>query len=138
MLSKIKELLKKYWDIVIYLLFGILTTAANYVVFFLLHDLVGRSATFSNIVAWVAAVAVAYVTHKPFVFHSYDWSFKTVVRELEKFVTVSVGSGLMETLLLLLSVDIFHWNSLAMKLLVGVLVVVVNYIGSKWLVFKDE
>lgn len=138
MLEKVKRIIHRHWDIVIYLLFGILTTVANYVVFFLLHDLANWSATGSNIIAWTVAVAVAYVTHKPFVFHSYDWSLKTVIKELEKFVAVRIGSGVLETLLLLLTVDIFHWSSVVMKLLIGVLVVIVNYIGSKRLVFKEK
>lgn len=137
MLSKIKKFIHKQWDIIVYLLFGIITTVANYAVFFLLHDWAGWSATLSNVIAWAAAVAVAYVTHKPFVFHSHDWSMKTVLKELEKFVAVRFGSGLLETVLLLLTVDILHWSSVVMKLLIGILVVILNYFGSKWLVFHD-
>ena len=94
------------------------------------------SATVSNAIAWVVAVAFAYLTNKPFVFRSYDWSMKTVVPELTKFVGCRVGSGAAETLILLLTVDILGWNGNIWKLITSVLVVVLNYVGSKLLVFK--
>ena len=90
----------------------------------------------SNAIAWVVAVAFAYLTNKPFVFKSHDWSAKTVIPELTKFVSCRVASGLMETLILLVTVDILHWNGNIWKLVTSVLVVILNYFGSKLLVFK--
>lgn len=131
-----KKLLEKYWDIISYLFFGVLTTAVNYVVYLPCYNLLGLSAAVSNAIAWVVAVAFAYLTNKPFVFKSYDWSMKTVVPELTKFVACRVGSGVLETALLLVCVDWLGWDGNVMKLITSVLVVVINYIGSKLLVFK--
>lgn len=135
-MHKIRELLEKYWDILMYLVFGVLTTIVNYVVFLPVYNLLGFSATVSNAIAWVVAVAFAYLTNKPFVFRSNDWSWKTVAPELAKFVSCRVGSGVMETLILLVSVDILGWNGNIWKLVTNVLVVIVNYFGSKLLVFR--
>ena len=86
MFEKIRALVMKHWDMVSYLFFGVLTTIVNYLVYLPLYNLAGISAAVSNIIAWVAAVVFAYVTNKPFVFKSHDWSMKTVLPELSKFV----------------------------------------------------
>ena len=135
-MQKIRELLEKYWDILMYLIFGVLTTVVNYVVFLPIYNLLGISATVSNAIAWVVAVAFAFLTNKPFVFRSNDWSWKTVGPELTKFVSCRIGSGVMETLILLVTVDILGWNGNLWKLVTNVMVVIVNYFGSKLLVFK--
>lgn len=137
-MEKLKQLIKKHWDILVYLFFGGLTSLVNILVYAPLYHWVGLSATFSNVIAWVASVAFAYLTNKPFVFKSYDWSAKTVLPELGKFVGCRVGSGLLETGILALTVDILAWNGLLMKILTSILVVVLNYVGSKLLVFRGN
>lgn len=136
MISFVRNLVKKHWDIITYLFFGVLTTAVNYIVYLPLYNWLHLSATLSNCVAWVAAVAFAYLTNKPFVFKSHDWSAQTVLPELAKFVGCRLGSGIAETAILFLTVDILSLNGNVMKLITSVLVVVLNYIGSKLLVFR--
>ena len=138
MIAKIRELIQKHWDILSYLFFGGLTTVVNYLVYFPLYNWLQFSATVSNAVAWVFAVAFAYLTNKPFVFKSYDWSAKTVVPELTKFVGCRIGSGAVETALLLLCVDWLNWNGNLMKILTSILVVIVNYVASKLIVFRKK
>ena len=135
-MDKIRELIHKYADVLVYLFFGVLTTAVNYLVYLPCFNLIHFSAAVSNVIAWVAAVIFAYMTNKPFVFKSHDWSAKTVVPELTKFVGSRVLSGAMETVIIYLTVDLLCWNGNVMKLLSSVLVVVFNYIASKLLVFK--
>ena len=135
-MQKIRALLENYWDILMYLIFGVLTTVVNYIVFLPIYNLLGISATVSNAIAWVVAVAFAFLTNKPFVFRSNDWSWKTVGPELTKVVSCRIGSGVMETLILLVTVDILGWNGNLWKLVTNVMVVIVNYFGSKLLVFK--
>ena len=136
MVQKIKNLVQKHWDILSYLFFGGLTTVVNYLVYLPCYNLLNLSAAVSNAIAWAVAVAFAYLTNKPFVFRSHDWSMKTVVPELTKFVTCRIGSGLLETGILFLCVDLWAWNGNVWKLITSVLVVILNYIASKLLVFK--
>ena len=136
MVAKIRALIVKYWDILSYLFFGVMTTVVNYLVYLPLYNGMGMSATASNAVAWVVAVAFAYLTNKPFVFRSNDLSMKTVVPELTKFVSCRIGSGLAETLIILVTVDILGWNGNIWKLITSVLVVVLNYVASKLFIFK--
>ena len=135
-MDKLRILIEKYWDVLNYLFFGVLTTVVNYLVYLPCCNLLGISAALSNVIAWVVAVAFAYLTNKPWVFKSHDWSMKTVVPELSKFVGCRIGSGVLETGIIFLTVDLLCWNGVVMKLITSVLVVVVNYIGSKLLVFK--
>lgn len=136
MFQKIKALVVQYWEVLSYLIFGVLTTVVNYLVYLPVYNLAGLSAALSNAIAWVVAVTFAYLTNKPFVFKSHDWSARTVIPELTKFVGCRVASGAAETLILLLTVDILHWNGNIWKLVTSVLVVILNYIASKLVVFK--
>lgn len=138
MIQKIRSLAIQYWEVLSYLIFGVLTTVVNYLVYLPAYNLLGLSAALSNAIAWVVAVAFAYLTNKPFVFKSNDWSAKTVIPELTKFVGCRVASGAAETLILLVTVDILHWNGNLWKLVTSVLVVILNYVASKLVVFKKK
>ena len=135
-MKQLRALFDKYCDIISYLFFGVLTTVVNYIVYLPCYNLLGIPAEVSNVIAWVAAVAFAYLTNKPFVFKSHDWSAATVIPELTKFVGCRVGSGLLETAIIFVTVDMLNWNGNLMKLVTSVLVVILNYVGSKLLVFK--
>ena len=137
-MKKIKALIVQYWEVLSYLIFGVLTTVANYLVYLPVYNFVGLSAALSNAIAWVVAVTFAYLTNKPFVFKSHDWSAKTVIPELTKFVGCRVASGAAETLILLVTVDILCWNGNIWKLVTSVLVVILNYIASKLVVFRKK
>ena len=137
-MNKMIALLKKHEEVVSYLFFGGLTTVVNYLVYLPCYNLLGFSGTVSNVIAWIAAVAFAYLTNKPFVFKSHDWSAKTVLPELTKFVGCRVGSGLVETAVIFLTVDWIGLNGNLITVATSVLVVVLNYIGSKLVVFRKK
>ena len=137
MMKRIRELIQKNRDILLYLVFGVLTTLVNYIVYFPCCY-VGIPASVSNILAWVVSVLFAYLTNKPFVFRSKDWSMKTVVPEAARFFGCRIGSGALESSILFVTVDLLHWNSAVWKIFTSVLVVVLNYVGSKLLVFRKK
>ena len=83
-------------------------------------------------------MAFAFVTNKPFVFRSYDWSAKVVLPELAKFLGCRIGSGVLETAILFVTVDLLKWDSNLWKIVTSVLVVILNYVGSKLLVFRKK
>lgn len=136
--EKVRSLFRKYYDVLAYLVFGVLTTAVNYLIYLPCFNLLQLPAVVSNLIAWVGAVAFAYLTNKPFVFRSHDWSAKTVIPELTKFVSCRVASGAAESAILWITVDILGWNGNLWKLFTSVLVVVLNYIGSKLVVFRKK
>ena len=136
MLEKLKQLFRRYYDLIVYLVFGVLTTVVNYLVYLPCYNILHLSSSASNVVAWVFAVIFAYLTNKPFVFRSLDWSAKTVVPELLKFVGSRMGSGGAETLFLFVAVDLMALDGNWCKLIASVAVVVLNYVSSKLLVFR--
>ena len=137
-MKKITELIRKHWDILSYLFFGGLTTLVNYLVYLPCYNWFGISATVSNAIAWFFAVAFAFLTNKPFVFKSHDWSIKVVLPELTKFLGCRIGSGVLETAILFLTVDLLGWNGNVLKVITSILVVILNYFGSKLLVFTKK
>ena len=137
-MKRICKLIEQYWDVLSYLFFGGLTTLVNFLVYFPLYNWLRWSAVLSNVIAWVAAVFFAFLTNKPFVFRSHDWSIRTVFPELSKFIGCRIGSGLLETLTIWWIVDLHSWNGNWTKIAVSILVVILNYISSKWFVFAKK
>lgn len=134
-MKKLCAFLARHYDILAYLFFGGLTTLVNYAIYLPCYNILYLSASISNIIAWVGAVAFAFVTNKAFVFRSHNWSAGVVWPELIKFVGCRAGSGLLETGILWITVDCLQWNGNYMKLITSVLVVILNYFASKFLVF---
>ena len=124
--------------IVMYLFLGVLTTAVNYVVYFPLYNICGISAAVSNIIAWSLSVVVAFLTNKPLVFKSMNWSVTVALPEFIKFVGCRLLSGLLETLFVYVFVDILLWNGNILKILISAFVVISNYAFSKLLVFDGR
>ena len=137
-MDKIKKIWNRHRDILLYLFFGGLTTLVNFVIYLPLYHLCALPASISNIIAWIGAVIFAFLTNKPFVFGSHDWSKKVVFPELGKFVGSRVFSGFAETGFIALTVDFLKWHGFAMKVIASVAVIVLNYIASRWFVFKRK
>lgn len=135
----IKKLINRFAtkEVLNYLIFGVLTTAVNYVVYFLLYNLFNINYLLSNTIAWIAAVVFAYFTNKKFVFNDTDESDSDNVR---KFLTFTAGRLLtffIETLWMLITVGMFRMNANLSKVLVAIVVIIANYFISKIFVFGD-
>ena len=142
--KKANAWIKKHKEIVLYLVFGVLTTLVNYLVFYPLVNIPGMQDNVSwwtlvvNVIAWVAAVAFAYVTNKFFVFQSKDKSGKTVFREIISFVGARVASLLIEEAILAIFVTLLHFNENLIKLIASVGTVIINYFFSKFVIFRKK
>lgn len=138
-MDKIKALLKKIMtkEVILYIVFGGLTTVVNWVVFYVLNDKLNWNENIANIIAIVAAVLVAYVTNKDLVFHSEAKGVKEKVIEFWKFiagraVTMVIEWGLGAVLFLT------PIPKLVSKMAVTVIVVILNYFLSKFFAFKKK
>lgn len=136
MIKKIKALFEKYREMIMYLIFGGLTTLVSFSVYYIFNTPLMLSGLVSNIISWIASVTFAFITNKLFVFDSKDRSAKTLAREAISFYGCRLFSGAVETAFVWLTVDILGWNSMLMKLIVSVFVVIANYFFSKIFVFK--
>ena len=137
MLEKTILFLKKRENI-IYLFFGVLTTAVNWAVYLPLYYYLKMSATFSHAIAWVVSVIFAYLTNKTFVFHSYNWDIKNIIPEFFKFVGGRILTGCIEAGILALMVDLLGFDGFIWKLISSIITVVLNYIFSKLFIFHKD
>ena len=137
-MNLIVKLLKKYRSFIAYAVFGVLTTIVNIVTYNLCYYRAGMSNTFSNIVAWILAVTFAYLTNKVWVFDSKSWAWRVLKKEVPAFVSCRLATGVMDLVIMYISVDVLHWNAMLMKILSNVLVIILNYVFSKLVIFKKK
>lgn len=139
MIERIKELYIKYKEIINYLFFGGCTTVVNFVSYYIPSNLLGIDEIVSNIIAWIVSVLFAYITNKIFVFESKDKDLKKNIKELISFVAARLLTGaLCDIGLFALMVKILKLNDIISKVTTQVIVVVVNYVISKLVIFKKE
>ena len=122
-------------EIISYLIFGILTTLVNIVVYTVCNDLLQIQYLISNAIAWIFSVLFAYITNRKYVFESKNSS---MMNELVKFIGARLSTGIMDMILMWLFVDILCFNSMMSKIVVNVIVIVLNYVLSKIFVFHKE
>lgn len=137
-----KSFYLKYKEQILYLVFGIIVTLVNWIVYAVLVAVVDIGITLSNAVAWIAAVVTAFITNKLFVFESKKNDKKSVLKEAVTFLAARISTGVFEiiapSLLFVIGLDgmLFGIDGFYAKLIVSVIVVILNYILSKKLVFK--
>ena len=131
-----KELLMKYKEIIMYLVFGVLTTVVNIVVYFLSAELLHINYLISNALAWFLSVLFAYITNRKYVFHSEVKSTKGILKEVISFFSCRLLTGVVDLACMLIFVDILNVNDMLMKIVANVIVIILNYVASKLLIFK--
>lgn len=131
-----KELILKYKSLLSYLFFGGCTTLINLVTYYLSAHVFNFSTVVSTIVAWVVAVIFAYITNKIWVFECKSWERNVLIKEISSFFACRLLTGLLDIIIMAVCVDILHFNDLIIKILSNVVVIVLNYIASKLVIFK--
>ena len=137
-LKKIADLYKAHQEGMRYLVFGALTTIVNIFIFIIFSKAFNLSTTVSNIIAWIIAVLFAYITNKIWVFKAKKNSFKELFIEIVYFFLARIFTLVLETLILVISIDKLHMNSIIMKIMSNIIVIIINFILSKILVFKKK
>lgn len=141
-------------EVILYIVFGVLTTVVNLVVFticnrafdgtnflnsdFLSFLFLGKPYLLSNTIAWIVAVVFAFFTNKMFVFQSKSFEIKNLLKELASFLGARVFSLIVEQIGLFILIDKVLLNELVSKIILGIVVVVLNYFFSKLFIFKKS
>lgn len=133
----IQKLYYKYEAVLLYIFFGGLTTLVSIGTQYLAYA-VGLGTAASTTVSWICAVLFAFFTNKVFVFGSKSFEKKLFLREFFSFIGARFFSYLLELGFMLLTVDVLLWNKFIMKLIAQVFVLVLNYIFSRFLIFKNK
>lgn len=137
------ELLKKYKSIILYIIFGGMTTVVDWSISFLLYYLWGDAIEATpillhgaNVIAWIAAVAFAYVTNRIWVFESKRHGFVPIICEIAAFAGGRVLTLLLQEAIMGVFCTWLGLNEYLFKVIAAVLVVILNYFISKLLVFR--
>ena len=127
-------------EIALYLVFGVLTTVISLLSFKLFNFLLGENLyLINNVFSWILAVSFAFVTNKLWVFESKEWKSPLIFKEILLFLSARVFSLLVEELGLFLLIDVLgSINPDISKLIMQIIVVILNYVLSKFLVFKKS
>ncbi len=148
-MDKIKDLFQKNKEIIMYLIFGVLTTAINWICYIVCTVVCGLDEsklqlTISNAIAWTVAVILAFVTNKLYVFESKDWTPSVAIKEGVSFIGARLFTGMIEILMpaglmsIGLNQAIFGVEGAVAKAITSVLVIILNYVFSKLLVFRTK
>lgn len=127
---RLRQLLTKHRDKIEYILFGVLTTLVNMAVYFACYRLMGLPN--------VLAVAFAFITNRLWVFDSRSFDGKTLTHEIPAFLGARVPTGLLDVAVMYLAVDVFRWNAALWKLISNILVIILNYVVSRLIVFTHR
>lgn len=134
----LKELWNKYKDAIPYLFFGVLTTVVNYLAFALLWRMMGMNSQIANAIAYLISVIFAYVTNKLWVFDSHTTTWKAFFQEMGSFFLFRGGSWIIDQGTMYIGMILLHGNGFIVKLVANVVVVLLNYIFSKFIIFRKR
>ena len=135
----IKKYYLKYKEIINYLIIGALTTLISLIVYYglvltILNPNNSLELQIANVISWTFAVFFAYFTNRKFVFESKTEGYG----EMIKFFLSRIGTLIVDMVLMYIFVSCLHFNDKIMKVIVQIIVIVLNYIFSKFLVFNGD
>ena len=136
-------MIKKIWDkvmnreVISYLIFGVLTTLVNWVVYAAMVK-VHIDYRIATAAAWAVSVLFAFIVNKIFVFQSYNLRPAYVMKEITSFVACRAVSGVMEMVFMIVMVSWIDMDEYISKIAVSVIVVIVNYVFSKLFIFRKS
>lgn len=132
----LKSLFLKYRELILYVFFGGLTTLVNWAGYWLLADVFRVPYLWATAIAQILSILFAYVTNRIWVFESKAKGFSAVFWEMVRFFGCRAASFVLDLLCMRIGVGGLHINDMVMKLLSNVIVVIVNYVFSKLIVFR--
>ncbi|MDD4773043.1 MAG: GtrA family protein [Eubacteriales bacterium] len=138
MTDKIKAIYIKYRELIAYVFCGGLTTLMDFGVYMLLTDYLFLDVVPSNIIAWAAAVLFAFTVNKIFVFEDRCAAPMIILTQFISFASMRAASGGFSTFVLWLFTERYGFNDICIKALTSIAVIILNYIFSKLIIFKNK
>ena len=142
-MEKMKELCIKHREIIVYLIVGVMTTVFAWAIRFLwnivfyagtAHPLPIQT-TILTIVEFIAGVSFAYPTNRKWVFRSTN---PNILKEAAGFVSARLTTLAIQMLLNLMIINLLHVNFYVATVVISIIVVILNYVFSKLLVFRKK
>ena len=131
-------MIKNYKEILLYLLFGVLTTIVNLITYYLLTLTILNPnnplhLTIANIIAWFTCVLFAYITNRKYVFKSTN---NSKLKEIINFYKYRLFTLILEIIFMYILVNKLELNDKIIKPIVQIIIIILNYVFSKIFVFK--
>ena len=120
----------------LYIVFGGITTLINIGTYWVMARLFGSTTLVATLIAWVTAVFFAYVSNRKIVFRSKVFGLKNICRECVTFFSCRLMTGVLDILCMYIFVDLLCINDMLVKSLADILVILLNYLASKLIIFR--
>lgn len=152
-----KDFWNKYKEVITYVIFGVLTTVVSWGSYTVFVNMLSMKVFAGNLLSWICAVAFAYITNKLWVFESKSWKLSVIGKEIVSFVAARGVTGVIEIVCVPLlaktgfdnifynilekadiKMNILFTDGIYSKIVLAVIVVIVNYFLSKFLIFKKK
>ncbi|MBR3227236.1 MAG: GtrA family protein [Erysipelotrichaceae bacterium] len=135
-MERIKELFNKYKEVISYLFFGGCTFVVSIASFYVLNRVMLLNEHIANVISWILAVTFAYITNKIFVFNSKTRDFKGLTKEIISFFSARLLTLGMEEIILFVGVNLMNVDTMLVKIVGQIVVIISNYFLSKLFIFK--
>lgn len=135
-MEKIRQLFLKYRSVILYIFFGGCTTLVNILVYAVCSRIFKMDTVSGTVIAWIVAVTFAFITNRKMVFESNATHANEILRETLSFFSCRLLTGGLDLLIMYVFVDVTGFNDLVMKAISNIIVIILNYIASKLLIFK--
>lgn len=129
---------QKYKEVILYIVFGGLTTVVSIASFAWCDVVLRMNPLVANVISWILAVTFAYITNKLWVFDAKTNGIKEILRQAVEFYGGRLLTLGMEEVILLIFINGLGFPSIGVKIAAQVIVLVANYIISKWIVFREK
>ncbi len=130
--------LRRHIGVVLYLVFGGLTTLVNIAAYWVCARALTLDTLTSTIIAWILAVLFAYVTNRTWVFGSYAHGIGQILLEAFAFFSCRLTTGLADLGMMWFFVVVLDFNDMLVKVAANVMVIVMNYLASKFIIFRKS
>lgn len=133
-----EPLYKKYKEVLLYIFFGGLTTVVSIGSYAFFNVACGMNELIANVISWILAVLFAFLTNRIWVFAAPTKTVQEFLRQMVSFASGRVTTLIIEEIILLVFITLLHFNSMIVKLIAQIIVMILNYVISKLIVFKKE
>jgi putative flippase GtrA len=135
--SPLRKFYNKYEQTLLYIFYGALTTAVSFASQWLCHYL-GAAVWLSTTISWICAVTFAFFVNKFFVFESSKHTAKVILREAGSFYLARLVSFFAEVGFMVVTVDVFGFNWVVCKIIIQIVILILNYLFSKFFIFRKQ
>lgn len=137
-MQKVKLYVNQYQSQLLYLIFGGLTTVINVSSFAIMYDMWLVNLSLATAIAWVLSVLFAYLTNRVWVFGSKARGFKAIFLETCSFFFFRGLTFILDLGIMQVGVGLLHGNAIGWKIIDNIIIVLINYVLSKVLIFREK